>query len=159
MRMVVAGARTQLPDERGARGMAKTTIFRAKKIVTMNPSNPETTHVAVRDGRILGAGSLEELTGWGEYDLDDTFQDKVLVPGFVEAHAHVLEGVLAQFPYIGYFDRRAVDGMVVAGLNSLPTLLGRLKELDAGLAGATTPLIAWGFDPIYFPGERLSAKH
>ena len=71
--------------------MAKTTIFRAKKIVTMNPSNPEATHVAVRDGRILGAGSLEELTGWGEYDLDDSFQDKVLVPGFVEAHAHVLE--------------------------------------------------------------------
>src|SRR3954447_20885036 len=92
MRMVVGGANTRLPDERGAREMAKTTIFRAKKIVTMNPSNPDGTHVAVRDGRILGAGSLEELTGWGEYDLDETFQDKVLVPGFVEAHAHVLDG-------------------------------------------------------------------
>jgi predicted amidohydrolase YtcJ len=139
--------------------MAKTTIFRAKKIVTMNPSNPEATHVAVRDGRILGAGALEELTGWGEYDLDDTFRDKVLVPGFVEAHAHVLEGVLAQFPYIGYFDRRAVDGTVVAGLNSLPAMIARLKELDAGLADPAAPLIAWGFDPIYFTGERLSARH
>src|SRR3954468_15891268 len=139
--------------------MAKTTIFRAKKIVTMNPSNPEATHVAVRDGRILGAGSLEELTGWGEYDLDDTFQDKVLVPGFVEAHAHVLEGVLALFPYIGYFDRRGVDGTVVAALNSSPAMIARLKELDAGLADSTVPLIAWGFDPIYFSGERLSARH
>jgi predicted amidohydrolase YtcJ len=138
--------------------MAKTTIFRAKKIVTMNPSNPEATHVAVRDGRILGAGSLEDLTGWGEYDLDDTFQDKVLVPGFVEAHAHVLEGVCAQFPYVGYFDRRAVDGTVNAGLNSRPALIARLKELDAGLADPTAPLVAWGFDPIYFPGERLSAR-
>ena len=42
------------------------TIFVARKIVTMNPSNPEATHVAVRDGRILGAGSLEEVAGWGD---------------------------------------------------------------------------------------------
>ena len=41
-------------------------IFTAKKIITMNPSNPEGTHIAVRDGRILGVGSLEEVSGWGE---------------------------------------------------------------------------------------------
>jgi predicted amidohydrolase YtcJ len=33
-----------------------TTIFQARKIITMNPSRPLATHVAVRDGRILGAG-------------------------------------------------------------------------------------------------------
>jgi hypothetical protein len=38
-----------------------TTIFQARKILTMNPSRPLATHVAVRDGRILGAGSLDEL--------------------------------------------------------------------------------------------------
>ena len=32
------------------------TVFAARKIVTMNPSNPEGTHVAVRDGMILGVG-------------------------------------------------------------------------------------------------------
>ena len=41
------------------------TIYRAAQIITMNPSNPLATHVAVRDGEILGAGSLEELAGWG----------------------------------------------------------------------------------------------
>jgi predicted amidohydrolase YtcJ len=40
-----------------------TTIFSARRILTMNPGRPEATHVAVRDGRILGAGSLDELTG------------------------------------------------------------------------------------------------
>jgi len=35
-----------------------TTIYRARKIITMNPSRPVATHVAVKDGRILGAGSL-----------------------------------------------------------------------------------------------------
>ena len=35
------------------------TIYEAKKIVTMNPARPVATHVAVRDGRILGAGALD----------------------------------------------------------------------------------------------------
>ena len=42
------------------------TIFAAKKIITMCPNRPETTHVAVRGDRILGTGTLEELTGFGE---------------------------------------------------------------------------------------------
>ena len=41
-----------------------TTIFSAKKILTMNSYQPVATHVAVRDGRILGAGSLDELAQW-----------------------------------------------------------------------------------------------
>ena len=56
-----------------------TTIYNAKKIITMNPTNPEGTHVAVRDGMILGVGSLEDLTGWGEYEEDDSFRDKIIV--------------------------------------------------------------------------------
>ncbi|MDE0782416.1 MAG: amidohydrolase, partial [Planktomarina sp.] len=63
--------------------MPNNIIFSAKKIITMNPSRPDATHVAVRDGRILGAGSLEELTTWGDYTLDESFADKVLMPGFV----------------------------------------------------------------------------
>ena len=53
----------------------------------MNPSRPLATHVAVRDGRILGAGSLDELTGWGDYKLDRTFADKVLMPGWSKGTA------------------------------------------------------------------------
>ena len=49
----------------------------------MNPSNPEGTHVAVRDGQILGVGSLEEVAVWGAYELDDTFAGHVITPGFV----------------------------------------------------------------------------
>ena len=38
--------------------MSSTTIFRARKIITMNPRQPAATHVAVRDGFVLGAGSV-----------------------------------------------------------------------------------------------------
>ncbi len=69
-----------------------TTIFAAAKIITMNRYQPEASHVAVRDGRVLGVGGLDELAGWGEHRLDDRFADKVLMPGFVEGHCHLMEG-------------------------------------------------------------------
>ncbi|MGD9890028.1 MAG: amidohydrolase [Dehalococcoidia bacterium] len=125
----------------------------------MNPSNPEGTHVAVRDGRILGVGTLAEVAGWGEYTLDDTFEDKVLVPGMIEAHAHILEGALAQFPYTGYFDRTQPDGSVAPGFRSYAELIDRLKMLDAQMTDPDEPLIVQGFDPIYFHGEpRLGVR-
>ena len=78
------------------------TILEAKRIVTMNPGNPYSTHIAIKDGIILGVGPLEELTGWGEYTLDRTFADQVFVPGFVEAHAHVMAGGMLLLPFMGY---------------------------------------------------------
>lgn len=43
----------------------KTTVYSAKNIITMNPQKPDASHVAVRDGRILAVGSLEEVATWG----------------------------------------------------------------------------------------------
>ncbi|MFZ4812227.1 MAG: hypothetical protein ACOYL9_12860, partial [Ilumatobacteraceae bacterium] len=63
-----------------------TTVFTARKIVTMNPANPEATAVAVRDGMIIAAGAIEECASWGPHTVDDRFADKVLIPGFVEEH-------------------------------------------------------------------------
>jgi hypothetical protein len=57
------------------------TVFAAREIITMNPSNPTGTHVAVSEGKVLGVGSLEDVAGWGEYTLDETFLGHVLVPG------------------------------------------------------------------------------
>ena len=58
----------------------KTTVFSARKIVTMNPQKPEASHVAIREGRILAVGSLEEIATWGDYELDERFADMVLFP-------------------------------------------------------------------------------
>ena len=73
------------------------TIYRARRIRTMNPARPLATHVAVRNGLVLGAGSLDELTGWGAHRVDERFADRVLLPGFVEGHTHLMEGALWRF--------------------------------------------------------------
>ena len=41
-----------------------TTVYTAKKIVTMNRSQPEATAVAVRDGIILAVGSFDDVRPW-----------------------------------------------------------------------------------------------
>ena len=132
------------------------TIYSARKIITMNPARPEVSHVAVRDGRIVSAGSLEELAQWGEYTLDDQFADKILMPGLVEGHAHTMEGTLWQFVYCGYFDRTDPNGKVWKGAKNIGQVLQRLKEADALLGDPTTPLSGWQLDPIYFNNERVN---
>ncbi len=134
-----------------------TTVFTAKKIITMNPGNPEGTAVAARDGRILGVGSLEEMAAWGPYEVNDAFADKILIPGFVEAHSHTIVGGFWQFPYVGHFDRTAPDGTFWQGCQSVAEVIERLKEEEAKLTDPDEPLIAWGLDPIYFPGENVHA--
>lgn len=140
-----------------------TTVYRARKIITLEAGQPEATHVAVRDGRILAVGDLERCAAWGDYTLDERFADKVLMPGLVEGHCHLKEGSMWEWTYTGWFDRRDPDGTVWPGLRSMDAVVARLAEIAARMEAdgvpAAQPLIAWGFDPIYFGGERMTVEH
>jgi predicted amidohydrolase YtcJ len=135
------------------------TIYPARRILTMNPARPEVTHVAVRDGRIVGAGALDELAGWGTHTVDDRFADKVLMPGLVEGHSHLMEGALWRFVYVGYHDRMDPDGRVWPGAKSIDATVARLADEEKKLADPAQPLIGWGFDPIYFGAQRCTRAH
>ena len=140
-----------------------TTVYLSRKIITMNPAQPLATHVAVRDGRILAVGTLDEVSVWGSHTLDTRFANQVLMPGFVEGHCHLKEGSMWDMHYLGWFDRRDPQGKVWAGLRSMDAVVQRLgevaAELQAGGVAAEVPLLAWGFDPIYFGGERMTVEH
>ena len=136
------------------------TIFSARKILTMNTYQPVATHVAVRRGRILGTGSLDELAEWGDYTIDNSFEDKILLPGFVEAHCHAMNGSVWENTYVGYFDRTDPDGRVWLGIKDLNEVLDRLREIERTLDNPEQTLVAWGFDPIYFnDGVRMTVSH
>lgn len=136
------------------------TIFRARRVVTLDHAVPTAEAVAVRDGRILGVGSVEQLrSAWGPLSLDETFADAVVLPGFVEAHSHSFEGAIWAWEYVGYFPRLGPDGVERPGCRTFDELLDVLRRLDAQLDDPEESLVVWGFDPIYFPGERLAARH
>ena len=149
---------TPTPWNVGASSSGPITIYQAKKIVTQYDVVPEASHVAVRNGRVLGVGKLEELSGWGEYTLDDSLKDLVLIPGLIEAHNHIFAACDALLPYVGYFDRPAVDGSTLKGITSYADLIAFLKAEDAKLSDPNAPLIGLEFDPIYYWGQEPMSR-
>jgi predicted amidohydrolase YtcJ len=133
-----------------------TTVYAARRIHTMNPARPHATHVAVRDGRILSVGTLEDMRAWGDFELDDRFRDKVLLPGFIEGHGHATEGTYWRYAYCGFFDRRDPDGRVWPGAKSIDEVLARLRDAHARLDGPTAALFGWGLDPLFFGARRMT---
>ena len=134
------------------------TIFTARLIRTANPSQPVADAIAIRDGKVLAVGTLDDCLAWGITDVDTRFSDHVLTAGFVEAHAHSAAGMFADIPYVGFFPRTMPDGTVTPRVTSTDDLIVRLREIDKGLP-ASEPLLAGGFDPIYLDGERLTRHH
>jgi len=132
------------------------TIYSARKVITMNPTRPCVTHIAVKNGRILGAGSLEELKGFGEYSLDERFADKVLMPGMVEGHSHAVEGKWWRYVYCGFHNRMDPHGKLWAGLASIDDVIIRLQEKDAALTNPNIALTGWAIDPIYYDNRKIS---
>ncbi|MYN13356.1 amidohydrolase family protein [Pusillimonas sp. TS35] len=138
-------------------GQQDVTIYRARKILTMNPAQPEATHVAVRNGRILAVGTQEQVGVWGRGRHDERYADKVLMPGLVEGHCHLHEGVVWLYVYVGFYDRRGPDGKIWPGLKTIDAVVQRLTEAQRGMEPGKH-LVAWGFDPIYFGSARMSVQ-
>ncbi len=100
-------------------------------IYTMDDANPETEAVAIKDGRILSAGSNEEImayrTGTTEViDLNGAFA----TPGFIEGHAHFygIGSARLQLDLLGVESWQEIVNMVEAAvLESEPgaLILGR----------------------------------
>ena len=136
--------------------MSEITVFSARKLRTMDRNRPEATHVAVRNGKILAVGALDEVAGWGAYRLDDRFADKVILPGLVEGHAHIMAGGIWAYVYCGHHERIDPWGKTWPGLGSTAEVVAHLRREEAKLDDAETPLIGWGLDPIFLDGPRLS---
>ena len=136
-----------------------TTVFAARRIITMDPSMPEATHVAVRGGSVLGVGTLEDLSAYGTSTLDERFCDAVLMPGLVEGHSHAAEGSVWGHTYVGYNGRHDPEGRFWPGAGNHDAVVARLREAESELDDPDEPLFAWGFDPIYFDDTRMSLRH
>lgn len=138
--------------------MSATVVYAAKAIVTMDPNRPRATHVVVRDGHILAIGGSELAQPRGEVRVDDRFADAVLMPGFVEGHAHTMAGAMWRYVYAGFQDRVDPQGLVWKGRTTIEDVVAGLRKAEAELSSGEA-LVAWGFDPIFLPSERLNRRH
>ena len=136
--------------------MGKITVFRARKVVTMDPGRPNAEAIAVMDGRIVSTGTVESMKPWltrHEHEIDDTLAGKVVFPGLIDPHTHFgwSSGLMA-LVYVGPIDSPGPSGMNPA-LHTHEQVLAKLREADRGERDAKRPMVAWGLDPALQGGH------
>lgn len=135
--------------------MNKIKVFRARKVRTMDPGRPEAEAIAVVDGRVLSTGTLATMRPWLDrypYEIDETFADKVILPGFIDPHTHfVFSAAYLALHYIGPIDSPGPNG-INRGLPTRADVMAKLSEAAAE-GDPKSPLIAWGLDPAYQGGH------
>ena len=126
----------------------------------MDPAWPEATAVAVRDGKILSVGSLEDLKPWLSKfpaNIDKTFENKILMPGFVEPHGHPLIGGTAMSrPLLTYLPSPNPYGPAFPGVKTKAAAMVMLQSYLKQDNSPDKPLIAWGYDTVAM-GSPLNA--
>ena len=134
-------------------------IFVAREIITMDSARPRAQAVAVVGKRIAGVGSraeLEALAGNQRYVIDKTFEDKVLIAGFVEQHVHpVLTSLMVVANVIAIEDWETTGGSSPAVRDPV----GYSSRLEDALAQHTNKddvFLTWGYHH-YFHGEMSRA--
>lgn len=120
------------------------TIYVAASVVTMS-SEGVVEAVAVRDGRIIGIGSVDQLQGdLPGADTDFTFETQTIVPGLIDPHVHMgLSSLQYATPLTPPWPMATPNGMV-RGLPTRASFFERLADLEAA-APDGEPLIVYGF--------------
>ena len=132
--------------------MSEITVYTARKIRTMNPSMPEATAVAVREGRIVEAGSLETLKPWLDaypHKIDTRFENHVLMPGFIDPHLHPsLGAILLPCHFITAMTWHLPD-RVSPPVTSHEDYVARLREIEKSMTDPGELLLTWGYHKIW----------
>lgn len=113
---------------------------------------PEATAVAVADGRIVAVGTLDSLQPWIDQrgaTIDNTLQEKILMPGFIDPHVHPsLPAIVTQFPFIAPDDWSLPTGQF-PGAKTEKAYIARLQELVAAHNDPTVPFVTWGYHQLW----------
>lgn len=137
---------------RETKPLPSVTVYTAKEIVTLDSEKPKATAVAVVGDRILAVGSLEELTtaaGEQPYTVDNTFADKVIVPGLIAQHDHPLLSSLAMMSEIIAIEDWVLPNKTVPAANNQDEYRQRLIEANKRLKTKDELLFTWGYHPSF----------
>ncbi|MCP5368991.1 MAG: amidohydrolase [Hyphomicrobiales bacterium] len=128
------------------------TVYTARKIHTMNPSQPDATAVAVADGLIVEVGTLDTMAPWLEahpHVIDDRFAGQVLMPGFIDPHLHPsMAAILLPMHFITAMEWR-LPWRTSAPVHGHNAFLARLSDIEANLKTPDEPLFSWGYHEIW----------
>lgn len=118
----------------------------------MDRNNPEATAVAVSGERIVAVGSRSEVEaafGDTEYTYDETFTDKVILPGFIDQHLHPILGALTLSTEVISTEDWVLPGRTFKLASDPTEYLARLRAADAALTDPSAWLFTWGYHELW----------
>jgi predicted amidohydrolase YtcJ len=122
-----------------------TTVFTARRIITMDRELPEATAVAVRDGRIVAVGAAGDLSG----EVDHTFADAVLIPGLIDQHLHPVLGATTLTTEVIAIEDWALPDRTFPAAHSAEEYRQRLIAADRTLSDPNEWLFSWGYHSLW----------
>ena len=139
------------------------TIFVGDNIVTMDPNQPTVAAVAIRFDTITAAGTFDDVMALrGESTRVVELGDRALLPGFIDAHGHLLGAGRA-------LESLSLHSPPVGDINNIDDIVGKIQEWIAAEeippgetvvgTGYDDSLLAEGRHPTRFDLDRASTEH
>jgi len=144
-------------------GLVELTVFPARRIRTMNGGAPEAgaptpTVVVVADGMIVEVGTPETVRPWLDahpHTVDDSFADKVLMPGLIDPHLHPsLGATLLPTHFITAMQWDLPDGTTAPATQSHEDYLAELRRIHESLVDPDEVLVTWGHHELWHGSIR-----
>ncbi|MBN8184806.1 amidohydrolase [Roseibium aggregatum] len=131
-----------LPGLASAQDVADT-IYSGGPILTINDGQPKVEAVAVKDGRILAAGTLADISTFqGETTEAFDLNGRTMLPGFVDSHGHVVMGGIQALSA----NLLAPPDGDVTDIASLQATLQAWAEKNAATVDKVKMIIGFGYD-------------
>jgi predicted amidohydrolase YtcJ len=128
-----------------------TTVFTAKRIITMDPACPNAEVVAVRDGRFVAVGTSSDVSATlagTDYTVDDRFCDSVVIAGLIDQHLHPLLGASTLTTEVIAPEDWVLPTRTFLAANDTHEYDERLGEAHQRLAAGEW-LFSWGFHKLW----------
>ncbi len=126
------------------------TLYFNGVVVTMDPGCPQVEALVTEENRILGIGSLKQMTDLaGSSRIEIDMQGGALYPGFNETHNHLsIYAIFRQYAYLG-------EESCISEL--LETLIKHGKKQP--LRSATPMIIGFAYDDTNLADNRQLTRH
>lgn len=136
------------------------TIFVARSVHTIDDRSTVGSAVAVRDGRVMSVGSLEQVVdacGVEPYVVDRTLADHVVLPGLIDQHLHPLLGATTLATEVIATEDWVLPDRTFPAASTPEEYDDRLRDAHKSLDDPDAWLMSWGFHELWH-GELDRAR-
>jgi predicted amidohydrolase YtcJ len=125
------------------------TLYYGGSILTMEDTIPQVEALAVKDGKILFAGTKKEAMKYvGSNTSEINLENKTLMPGFIDVHSHITSRA-------GMSQAVDLSPSPYGKVNSIADLQTTLRDyISKHQLDATTPVLGNGYDDAIMTEHR-----